>query len=444
MALQNDLTQGSVRRHLVRFAIPLIISNLFQALYNAVDMFFVGQFTTTAQLSAVSVSGPIMNILIMTINGLSVGVTILIGSYSGNHQEDDIKKLSNTAIALYAILSVAVAVLGFFLTPQILRLVQTPEQAMPYAISYLRTIFVGILFMFGYNLIGSFQRGFGDSKSSMLFVIIAGLCNIVLDYIFIGSFHMGAFGAALATVAAQAVSFVMGICYFRIKKHIITFSPKEIRISRPHLKKLMVTGLPAAAQQFLLNVSFTTLSGIANTFGLAASAGYGIGVKIDNFAFLPSDSINLAMSSFTSQNIGAGKKERAKTGLKEALKLDVAIAACLTAIVYFGAPYLASIFNKDAQVLSYATTYLRIACFTYVLFAIVHPMIGFARGSGNTLFSLKNVIGSQYLVRIPVALLCAHFIGFPGIAIGVVAGPVFSIINYIFFIKKGKWDHGYV
>ncbi|WP_343208717.1 MATE family efflux transporter [Anaerolentibacter hominis] len=443
MALQNDLTHGNVRSHIIRFSIPLIVSNLFQALYNAVDMFFVGQFTTTAQLSAVSVSGPIMNIMIMTISGLSVAVTILLGTYIGQGHTQDVKKLANTTISIYAVLSLVIAVLGFFGTPLILKLVRTPEQAFPFAVSYLRTIFAGIVFMFGYNLIGAFQRGFGDSKSSMLFVIVAACCNIVLDYLFIAVFHMGAFGAALATVIAQGLSFIMGIIYFRLKKHVITFSPREMRISVPHMKKFFRTGIPAAFQQFLLTLSMLTLSGIANSFGLAASAGYGIGVKIDSFAGLPSDALNMTMASFASQNIGAGEKERAKKGLREALKLGFFVALAIALAVFFLAIPISSIFNNDPEVLSYASSYLKLSCFAYIFFAFVHPQIGFIRGSGNVIQTLKNVILSQYLIRIPIAFLAAHLFGFPGIAIGVIAGPLSSTITYGLYIRSGKWDPEY-
>lgn len=440
MALQNDLTTGNVHRHIIRFAIPLILSTLFQALYNAVDMIFVGQFTTTAELSAVSVSGPIMNIMIMTINGLSIGVTVVLGTYAGHDDIDDIKKLSGTSIAFYILCALAVTVLGILFTPQILSLVRTPEEAIPYAVSYLRTIFAGILFMFGYNLIGAFQRGFGDSKSSLVFVIIAGLCNIVLDYIFIAVFHMGAFGAALATVIAQAVSLIMGIAYFHIKKHVISFHPKGIRISMPHLKLLLSKGLPAAAQQFLLNISLTTLSGIANGFGLAASAGYGIGIKIDSFALLPTDAMNMTMSAFTSQNIGAGKKERALEGVKESTKLSLVVAGCIALLVFFGGAAIASIFNTDPEVIAFASSYTKISCFSYLIYAVIYPRMGFIRGTGNAMVTLINVIASQYVFRIPLAILGAKLIGFPGIAFGVIGGPFFSMINYSRYVRSRKWD----
>lgn len=438
MALYTDLTQGNVRGHLLRFAFPLVISNLFQALYNAVDMIFVGQFTNPAGLSAVSVCGPIMNILIMTISGLSVGVSIVIAAQLGQGRQDRVKAIANTCIAFYGICALALSLVGWFLTPAILAWVNTPVSALPGATDYLRTIFLGLLFMFGYNLIGAFQRGFGDSRSSMLFIIVATLANILLDYIFVGLMHMGPLGAAVATVMAQALSFLLGLIYFRVKDHVIRFRPREIRIHKEELKYVLKIGLPSALHQLLLNLSLTIFSGIVNAFGVEASAAYGVGVKVDSFATLPSDAINAALASFGSQNIGAKKPERAFAGLREALKISVGIAILVAATAFFFAPGITALFNQDPQVIEYTITYLHITCFSYVFFALVFPMTGFIRGTGNVMYPLKNVILSQYIVRIPVALLATHLWGFTGVGLAILAGPIFSTVSYSLFIHRKK------
>lgn len=440
MALQNDLTTGSVPRHIVRFAFPLIVSNVFQALYNAVDMFFVGRYTGTAGLSAVSVSGPLMNIMLMTISGLSVGVMVAVARHAGQSDDGDgVARFANSAIGFYAVISVIVTILGCVLTPAILRLVNTPEEAMPHAVPYLRTIFAGIVFMFGYNLICAFQRGLGDSKSSMYFVIAAALINVVLDYLFLRWFSLGAFGAALATVISQAFSFIMGVIYFRVKGHVITFSPREIRLKAAYIRELLQTGLPTAGNQFLLSISLSTLSGIANSFGLYASAAYGIGVKIDSFALLPSDAVNVAVSSFASQNLGAGLPDRVERGLREALKIAFSIAAVVAVLVFLFAPQLASIFNSDSRVLDYAVLYLRIDCLSYFFFAATHCLTGFIRGTGNAVYTVYNVVLAQYVVRIPSAILLTRLIGFAGVPIAMTIAPAFSMMNYAMFIFSGRW-----
>lgn len=439
MTLHNDLTTGNVRSHILRFAFPLIVSNLFQAMYNAVDMFFVGHYTNTEGLSAVSVSGPIMNTMVMTISGLSVGVSVVIGLKKGQGNPQEIKKSANTAIALYLLLALVVTILGVLFTPFLLKLVNTPDGAFDNAVSYLRTIFAGIVFMFGYHLICAFQRGFGDSKSSMLFVIVAALTNIVLDFIFIRYCGMGVFGAAIATVISQAVSFIMGVVYFKVNKHLISFKLREIRMDKEHLLQLLQLGLPASLQQLLLNISLMTLSGLANSFGLAASVAYGIGIKVDSFALLPSDAINASMSSFCSQNLGAGKPERTLQGLKQALKLSLLMSSFVAVLVACFAPQIAAVFNAEAKVLSFASQYLRISCISYLAYGIVYPFVGFLRGTGNAMVTLYNVVLAQYVVRIPIAFLFTGLFGFPGIAVAVISSPVFSDILYGVFVLTGRW-----
>ncbi len=443
MTLQNDLTHGKVSTQILKFAVPLIFSNIFQALYNAVDMFFVGRFVGTAGLSAVSVSGPIMNIMLMTINGLSLGVGVIIGNYAGNGNEKKVKSCANTAICVYGILGVLVTFLGILFCPAILRLVSTPDQAFVYAQSYLTTVFTGTIFLFGYNLIGAFQRAFGDSRSSMMFVIVATAVNIVLDYLFIGILQMATFGAALATVIAQAMSFVLGVAYFRLNKHIITFSPKELRIDLGNLKEMLQLGFPSALQQGLITIAQTTLSGIANSFGMAVSAAYGIGMRIDSFAVLPSDAINMSVSSFSSQNVGAGNYDRAVEGAKSGAKISVTISLVLMGVVMLFAPYLAGIFDQNPDVIAASCEYLHISAFSYLFYATVYPQIGLARGGKNVMFTLKNSIISQYLVRIPCALFFTKVVplGFAGVAIAVALPPLWSTITFFIFIKSGKWRH---
>ncbi len=439
MKLHRDLTSGNVSIHLVKFAIPLIVSNLFQALYNAVDMFFVGRYVGTEGLAAVAVCGPIMNIMIMTITGFSIGVTIIIARSVGNKDFQKVKEVGNTAIAFYFIVAVLLTILGFIFTPQVLKLVQTPPESLKYAVIYLRTIFLGIVFMLGYNLIGAFQRGFGDSKTSMLFVIVAGFTNMILDYIFIRYFHLDVFGAAFATVISQALSFNLGIIYFKKNKHIIDFKISDMVLNKVHLKELLRVGIPMATQQFLLNIANTTLTGIVNTFGLAASAAYGICIKIDSFVHLPSVAIGESVSSFSSQNIGANKSERAVEALKRAVVLSVAIVAIVSFFIFNLSENLIKIFDKDLEIISLGSKYLRIILFAYFVFAFLHPTMGFIRGTGNSMISLISVIVNQFIIRIPLALFLTKKIGFMGIPASIIAAPFVSLLFYIYFILSGKW-----
>lgn len=441
MSLKNDMTEGNINKQLVMFALPLFVSNILQTFYNAVDMFFVGKYIGTAGLSAVSVCGPVMNVLYMTIAGLSMGITILLGAYLGHKDNERLIKTANTAIVMYLLISLCVTVLGLVLTPNILRFISTPEEAFSQAIIYMRVIFSGVVFTFGYNLICAMQRGFGDSKSSMYFVITATAANVVLDFLLVRYFLLGVFGAALATVISQAVSFIMGIVYFRRKKHVVTFSPKDFLFDAPCAKEILRIGIPTAIQQTFVHMSGVALNGIVNTYGLVTSAAYGIGIKIDSFSMQPCNAICDAVSAMTSQNLAAGKEERALKCVKNGQKITMLFNGALTVIVLIFAYDIAALFDKTPEVCALAGGYMRITVIMYMFYSTIYPKMGFVKGSGNALFSLKNSLISQYLLRIPLAIILAKGLnlGLTGIAFSVISAPIFSSITYSVYLRKGKW-----
>lgn len=445
MALTNDMTQGNIDRQLLFFALPLFISNILQTLYNAVDMFFVGKYIGTAGLSAVSVCGPVMNVLYMTISGLSIGVTIIIGAHLGRGDKDRIITAANTAIVMYIIIALAAGVLGFALTPLIIKLISTPPEAVQDAVTYMRIIFTGLIFTCGYNLICAMQRGFGDSRSSMYFVLTATAANILLDFLLIKYAGLGVMGAAAATIASQAVSFIMGVIYLRKRGHVITFNPKEWCFNVNSAREILRVGAPAALQQTLVNFSGVALNGIVNTYGLITSAAYGIGIKIDSFSSQPCSAISDAVSAMTSQNLGAGKEERALSCVGKAQKITVIFNGTLTAIVFIFAYKIAGLFDTNPEVISIAGGYMRITVIMYMFYALIYPKSGFVKGSGNALFSLKNSLCSQYIIRIPLAFILAKGLGLgiTGIALSIISAPVFSSINYHFYMKRGKWRKRY-
>lgn len=441
-SLQKDLTQGNVRKCILAFAVPLMISNLIQSAYNAVDMYFVGAYTGTASLAAVSVCGPILNVMIITLSGMSAGVTVVIGSWAGKKDMEEIKKAGNTAFALYALLALVTTVLGLVCADWILTAVQTPAEAFEEARQYLMVVFAGLIFMFGYNLIGALQRGMGDSVSSMYFVMVAALVNVALDYLLIAVFRMGAFGAAVATVAAEMVSFMLGLWQFRRQKHVIRFGIRNLKFDKKHLKSILYFGVPTAVNEVMVNVAMLTVSGVANSFGLAQSAAYGVGGKINGFAIFSDGAMNQTMSSFASQNISAGKQERAIKGLKESMLISACIALATTVAVYFFAPQLAALFDKNPEVIRWTVQYLHITILSYVLFAMVGPLIGFIRGTGNIAASVGVGFVAQCCLRIPFSFIFGHLWGFPGVGMAVLIGPLSSVTMYSFYIFTGRWKRG--
>lgn len=440
MALQKNLANGDVKKSIIYFAIPLIITNLFQALYNAVDMFFVGRYIGTGALSSVSVSGPIINIMILTISALSVGVSVVIGKYEGREEYKRVKQCANTAIGIYLILATILTVFGIFFAETMLNFVNTPESSMEQAIIYLQTMFAGSIFMCGYNLIVAFQRGVGDSKTPMRLIVIASICNVLLNYLLVKVLGIGVVGAAIATVSSQAISFLLGVAYFRINKHIISFRIKEIKIYAEYFEELIKIGLPNMVQALISNIAFITFTGLANGFGMAASAAFGIGMKIDTFAWLPSDAIGCSVAAFTSQNIGALKPKRAVQGFKEAGKIALCLSFLTAATVFIFARQFIEIFNSDTEVIAYGVEYLQTTCFVYIISALIHPCIGFIRGTGNSIKTIFNVIISQYIFRIPVAYYLANHIGFSALPYSTIGGTFLSAVFYLSYIRSRKWE----
>ena len=252
---------------------------------------------------------------------------------------------------------------------------------------------------------------------------------------------MGVNGAAYATVIAQAVSFILSIAYFRSKKHVITFNPKEFILDRAYVKDIVRIGLPSALQQATINVAYLALNGIVNSYGITASAAYGICVKLDNFAILPSTAVNDAVAAVTSQNLGAGQKERAIKGMWAGRKMIIPFNIVLMIIIMLFAENLTSIFNSDPQVIFMASKYLRISCWMYILYAIYYPLMGFIKGTGNAMFALINTVVAQLVIRIPVAYFAAKVLGlgFYGVAVAWIIAPIWSNTIYTIYLKSEKW-----
>ncbi len=439
MALKRDFTDGNIRSQLISFSLPLLFATFLQVFYNAVDMFFVGKFGGTAALAAVSIGGPVMNLCIMTITGLSTGVGIVLASHFGAGDTARVKRCANTAIMLYIALGLALGAAGYILTPKIIRLMQTPSAAFEGACDYLGTVFLGLVFMFGYNLISAFQRAFGDSRTPLYFVACSTVVNIVLDYVFIGPMAMGPFGAALATVIAQAFALAAGIAYFRAKKHIITFSPAEFGIDSSELGLVLRMGIPAAAQQVLINLANTIMTGLANGFGLEAAAGYGIAIKIIAFMYMPGTATGEAISIFASQNVGAGKLDRAEDGFRESIRISLVEAVFVGLLLFFFSPQFSAIFSDDPAVIDFSVRYLIVYIPGLVMLTPVYSQTAFVRGTGNSMLAMIAAVICQLLSRIPISLILTPIIGFTGIAWAANCSPFLALIWYGIIIRSGYW-----
>ena len=377
-----DMTEGSVVGHLVRFAIPLLLGNLFQQLYNTVDLWVVGRYVSNAAYSAVGTVTPIINMLIGFFLGLASGAGVVISQYYGAKKPDKVRQTVHTSIVMTLVLGVVLTALGILIIPTMLQLMKTDLQAVPEATTYLTIYFSGMLGLMLYNMGSGVLRAVGDSKRPFYFLVICALLNIALDLLFVIGFHMGVEGVAYATILSQGVSAVLVLAVLVRGDDFVRLSLKELRASPLILKQIVRIGIPAALQMAITSFSNVFVQSYINVFGLDCMSGWTSCTKIDQFLLLPTQSLALAATTFVGQNLGTGQVERAKKGTRAALFLSWGIALGLAAIVLPTAPYLVAFFNDKPEVVAYGVMFLRLLCPCYVMVCINQIYAGSLRGAG--------------------------------------------------------------
>lgn len=441
---RQDLTQGSVGKQLIKFAVPFLLSNLLQAFYSVADMIIVGRLCGTHGITGVNIGSQINILVTGAAFGLAVGGTVLIAQYGGAKKFDEQKKTIGTLFTVYMILSVVFTTVMLLLGTTLLDVLKTPA-GKPYveAQNYYNICMAGMVFMFAYNVISAILRGMGDSKRPLYFVLIATIVNIIGDIILVGPFNMGAAGAAYATVGAQALSVVLSLIYLAKNHFFIGYSKNDFKIDKEKLKMLLKLGLPSSVQQVVVSFSFLTLTALINSLPNAeiASACQGIGGKVNSFAILPALAMSSAVSSMAGQNIGAGEVKRAKKTMTTGMGIAFAISVVVFAIVQLFPGQIISLFDTNKEVIETGANYLRFIALDYIFVPFVFCMNGLAIGAGYTNFALFNACFSSILVRVPFAYLVVHFtnLGFNGIGLATGLASFASIIVGIIFVTSGKW-----
>ena len=355
---KSDFTQGSILKKLIPFMIPILGALVLQAAYGAVDLLVVGRFGSTAGLSAVSTGSQILNLVTFVITQLAMGITVLIARYIGEKSTGQIGQLLGGAVTVFAIVSAVLFVVMVFFAKPLAVLMQAPQEAISLTTVYVRICGGGIFFIVAYNVLAAIFRGLGDSRSPLIFVAVACVVNIIGDLILVAGFHLDAAGAAIATVAAQAVSVVLAIVLLKKKDLKFGIQKKDFRING-QCKRFLKVGLPLALQEFLTQMSFLALCAFVNKLGLEASSGYGVACKIVNFAMLVPSSLMQSMASFVSQNVGAGKPDRAKKSMFTGMGLGVIVGVVVFICVWCFGDVLTSVFTTDTAVIQKGTEYLR-------------------------------------------------------------------------------------
>lgn len=440
----NDMTHGSVTRHLITFALPIALANLLQVIYNLVDMVVIGQFVGSAGLSAVSIGGDMMNLCLHVGIGFTGAGQVIISQFVGQKDERAISRTVGTLfsfISLLAIAATAVTVLG---VDWLLGVMNTPPEAYEQAKDYSLVCFWGMFFIFGYNTVSSILRGMGDSRRPLLFIAIAACVNLVLDLVFVAGLGLDAFGAALATVIGQAVSFVISLAYLYKKRDTFgfDFKPASFAIDRTKLVPIVKLGFPLALQHAAITVSMLFVNSYVNSFGVIASAVTGVGTKLRNVMSIITNSIGTACSAMVGQNMGAGKPERVKKLVWVALAVDM-VAFVIMAAVYLGFPEAVfGLFNSDPEVLAWASRYMVTCVLAILTFALMSPFNAVINGIGYA--SLGFVIGmlDGVVARIGLSLLMGitFGMGIEGFWYGNALAGFATVIPAAIYFFSGRWQ----
>lgn len=434
----NNMTEGSPLKIILTFAFPMLIGNVFQQLYNMVDSIVVGNYVGKLALAAVGTGFPIIFMMSAMFIGLGIGATILISQYIGAGDMQNVRKTSQTIYTAMILGSFPIMILGIFLSKPILMLINTPADALPMANTYMVIIFAGMLGTFGFNVNAGILQGFGDSKSSLLFLSIATVINIILDLVFVIVFHWDVAGVAIATVIAQFASWIFGIVYMRKKYEILKFSVFKFEFDKEIFKRILKLGLPSGIQQTLFSVGIMSLQSLVNSYGSDFIAGFNAANKIDTFAFMPIQSFSNAVTTFTGQNIGAKRMDRVHEGTVTSIVLSVLVCLLCLVIIPVG-PYLLGLFNKDVAVIEAGMIYLNNVMPTIAILAVVFTLNAVIRGAGESVVPMIGAIVSLWFGRIPAAYFIADKFGKEYMFLSYGVGWILWLLISGPYYASGKW-----
>lgn len=435
----KDLTKGKESSLILQFAMPMLLGNVFQQLYNVVDSVVVGKFIGKEALAAVGASFPIIFAFLSLIIGIATGSTIVIAQYFGAKDIEKVKRTINTLFIFLIFASITVSIISIYFSEDIFRLLQLPEEIIPQAKIYFNILMGGIIVSFGFNGISAILRGLGDSKTPLYFLIISTLVNIVLDLLFVLVFKWGIAGVAIATVISQTGAFVSAVIYLNRTHKIISFSFKNLTFDREIFIKSIRIGLPTGIQQTFVAVGMMALISIVNRFGTNVIAAYSVATRIDSLASMPAMNFSAALSSFVGQNIGAGKTDRVKSGFIATLKMSSIISVVVSAVVLIFGDFIVRMFTNDPEVIRIGKEYLVIVGAFYIVFSSMFIIAGVMRGAGDTLIPMFISLIALWVIRIPVAWILSKRIGETGIWWAIPIGwCVGLILSYIYY-KTGNW-----
>ena len=402
--MEKDLTAGKITPQLVRFTIPLVLGNLFQLTYNAVDSIIVGRFVGKEALAAVGICNPILTLFILFLNGLCLGASILMGNQFGARDYDKLHRQISTTMISGVIFSAILSVFCIIFAHPILNIMRVDPSIMSMTINYLRIIFAGLIFTFMYNCFASTLRALGDSQSPLYFLITSAVINIIGDLFFVLFLNWGSEGCAIATVLSEALSCLLCIIYIQKKVPVLRLGKKWLVFDKSLLGKTISYGWASAMQQATVQLGKLGIQAIVNSMGVAIAAAFAVVNRIDDFAYTPEQNIGHAMTALMAQSKGAGKKDRLKEAFKSGLKIEFIYGVIIFLVCFLLANPLMRLFTNDPDVIKHGVTYLRLISVMYLLPAATNGIQGYFRGIGD----LKITLISSFVnmgVRVAVAAI---------------------------------------
>lgn len=436
------MTSGSISKRMVSFALPLLLGNLFQQLYNTVDSLIVGNFLGSTALAAVSSSGSLIFMLIGFLSGISAGAGVVVSRYFGAEDEDGIHRAVHTTVAFGLVAGVVMTAAGILLSPQILLWMGTPESVMPESVTYLQVYFYGSLGFVMYNIFVGILQAVGDSRHPLYYLMISSVINLVLDIVFIENFHTGVGGAALATVISQVFSAILCLIQLLRTHESYRLSITKIRFDSKMLKQIIRIGLPSGVQNSIIAFANVVVQSYINAFGEMAMAGYGAYSKIEGFAFLPINSFTMAMTTFVGQNLGARQEERTKKGARFGILTTVLLAELIGIGVFLLAPQLIAAFDSTPDVIYFGVEKARTAALFYFLLAFSHSLAAVLRGAGKAVVPMVIMMAFWCVIRVAflaVTIPLTHAIQMVYVVYPLTWG--LSSLVFFFYYKRANWVH---
>ena len=440
----QNMTEGNIKKLVIRFAIPVMLSNLFQQLYNSVDSLIVGNFLGKEALAAVSSSGPLIFLLVSFFNGTAMGAGVVISRYYGAGENEKVSRAVHTNVAFGLVSGTLLTIVGMAATPVILRWMGTAPEVLPNSISYFRYYFLGALAIVMYNIFTGIMNAVGDSKRPMQYLIFSSVLNVVLDLLFVGVFRMGVGSAAVATTISQAASALLCLRRLMTKGLVCQVIPSRIRFHKDMLKEIVRFGLPTGIQNSVIAIANVIVQSNINSFGTEAMAAYGSYSKIEGFAFLPITCFAMAMTTFIGQNLGAKKYERAKEGARFGITISLTLAEMIGVLIFALSPLLIRLFNDDPEVIRLGVQQARTEALFYFLLAFSHIIAGICRGAGRAVIPMGIMLTVWCVIRIiyiTIMMQFVHEIEYIYWAYPLTWG--ISSVIYLIYYCKSDWIHGY-